>query len=169
MTRKTSSYARKRREPDRDRCLDSITAGRMNNTRFKPAELARMLGPLQRSLASARAGACSYDDLVNLSTAMHKGRAIDDAGIYRGLRDRLDAANTVLVAIEQRAMARGTWCAPTLYGPEITVLDDLVWSYRVMLLEVTYAEFLRAERLAIARVATDGGRVIHAEKHESTA
>jgi len=169
MTRKTSAYARKRRQPDRDRCLDSITAARMNNTRFKPAELDRLLGPAQRALASARAGTCSYDDLVNLSTAMHKGRAIDDAGIYRGLRDRLDAADNVLLAIEQRAMVSGTWCAPTLYGREITVLDDLVWAYRVMLLEVTYAEFLRAERLAIARVATDGGRVIHVEKQEVNA
>lgn len=169
MTRKTSSYARKRRQPDRDRCLDSITAARMNNTRFRPVELAKLLSPLLIALANARAGACSYDDLVNLSTAMHKGRAIDDAGIYRGLRDRLDAADSVLLAIETRAMVSGTWCAPTLYGPEITVLDDLVWAYRVMLMEVTYAEFLRAERLAIARVATDGGRVIHVEKQEVNA
>lgn len=169
MSRKTSAYSRKRRQPDRDRCLDSITAARMNNTRFKPAELEKLLSPLRRALASARAGACSYDDLVNFSTAMHKGRAIDDAGIYRGLRDRLDAADAVLMAIEARALASGTWCAPTLYGPEISVLDDLVWAYRVMLLEVTYAEFLRAERLAIARVATEGGQVIHVEKQESTA
>lgn len=160
MSRKTSAYSRKRRQPDRDRCLDSITAARMNNTRLKPAELEKLLSPLRRALASARAGACSYDDLVNFSTAMHKGRAIEDTGVYRGLRTIIDGVEPVLDAIQARAQANGVWRAPTLYGPEILALDDLVWAYRVMLLEVTYAEFVRADRLAVARVATQGGQII---------
>lgn len=161
MSRKTSAYARRLRRPEAPERLDSITAGRRNVTRLSPHELDKLLGPAQRAVVSARTGAATFDDLVHLSTAMHKARAIDDAGIYRGLRALVDAAEPVLFAIEARARASGTWCPPTLYSAEILALDDLVWAYRLMLLEVTYAEFVRAERLAVARVATVGGQVIH--------
>lgn len=160
MSRKTTAYSRKRLHPDARQPLDSITAARLNGTRLTSDELEKLIGPARRALANARVGAASFDDLVHLSTAMHKARAIDDTGVYRGLRKMVDAVAPVLDAIQARAQVSETWRAPTLYGHEITALDDLLWAYRVMLLEVTYAEFVRAERLAVARVATEGGQVI---------
>lgn len=160
MSRKKTLYARKRLHPEAREKSDGITTARMNVTRLKPAELEMMLEPLRRALASARTGSATFQDFVQLTSAMHKARAIDDAGIYRGLRSMLDTVEPVLDAIGERAQVTGTWCGPTLYGPEITALDDLVWAYRLMLLEVTYAEFHRAERLAIARVASEGGQVV---------
>lgn len=165
MSRKTTAYGRRQA---RER-LDSISASRMNGTRLTQHELDKVLLPAQQALHRARTGAATYGDVVQLSTAMHKARAIDDAGIYRGLRTYVDAVEPVLCAIEDRANAGGAWCSPTLYAGEITALDDLVWAYRLMLLEVTYAEFVRAERKAVARVATAGGTVIHVHPKEATA
>lgn len=161
MSRKTTVYARKRRLAQGRERTDSITATRMNATRLTSAELERLLAPIQQGFERARAGQCSRDDYVALCTAMHKARAIEDMRIFRGLSPMIDAAEEPLRAIEQRALASGAWRAPTLYAAEITVLDDLVFAYRTMLLEVTYAEFVRADHLAVARVASAGGEVHH--------
>lgn len=161
MSRKTSTYARKRRLASAHPRTDSISAARMNVTRLTAAELEKIHGPVLKALVQARAGALTREGWVFLCTGVHKATAIDDAGVYRGLRSMIDAADATLGAIEARASSRGTWCSPTLYATEIRALDDLVWAYRTMLLEVTYAEFVRAERLAIARVASAGGEVLH--------
>jgi hypothetical protein len=160
MNRKTSLYARKRLHPEARERSDGITTARMNTTRLSPAELEHILVPLQGAVASARTASATYEQFVQLNTAMHKARAIDDSGVFRGLRTMVDGAEETLNAIGSRAQASGTWLAPTLYGHEMVALDDLAWAYRLMLLEVTYAEFHRAERLAIARVASSGGRLI---------
>jgi len=167
VTRKTTTYARKRRLAVGRERMDGITATSMHTTRLTAPELERLLRPIQLGLARAREGRCSHEDYVSLCTAMHKARAIDDMRIFRGLRAMIDAAEQPLRNLEQRALASGTWCAPTLYAAEITALDDLVFAYRTMVLEVTYAEFVRADSLAVARVASAGGEVLYpnAEVH----
>lgn len=161
MSRKTSTYARKRRFAGAHERLDPITVSRLNGTRLTADELDKIHGPIRQAFVQARRGAMTREDWVFLCTGVHKAMAIDDAGIFRGLRSMIDAADEALHAIGERASADGPWRPPTLYAPEIRVLDDLVWAYRTMLLEVTYAEFVRAERLAIARVASAGGEVLH--------
>ncbi len=168
MSRKSSLYARKRLHPEARERSDGITTARMNTTRLSPAELEHILVPLQGAVASARTASATYEQFVQLTTAVHKARAIDDSGVVRGLRTMVDGAEEALNAIGSRAQASGTWSAPTLYGHEMVALDDLAWAYRLMLLEVTYSEFHRAEQLAIARVKSAGGKAISKPQASTT-
>lgn len=162
MSRKTTSYARKRRLASAHQRTDSISAARMNVTRLTADEIEKIHGPVRNAFLQARVGQLTYDGWVFLCTGVHKAKAIDDSGVFRGLLPMIEAASAALDAIHARATpGSSTWSAPTLYAGEIAALSDLVWAYRTMLFEVTYAEFVRAERLAIARVASAGGEVLH--------
>ena len=109
------------------------------------------------AMKAARQGQISYNDLLALSSALHKGVAIEDARvIIRGFAHIYQRAEAALKAIEARCTTTGRWVPGALYGPEITALDELVWVYREALKVCTYGEFYRRQAVALARTASSG-------------
>ena len=170
MTRKTTTYARKRSLQQlpghaRGQVLqmikgDGITVNNLRNTPFSPEELEKLMREPTEALQVARQGRITYDALLSLSSAMHKGVAIEDARtIIRGFAEIYQQANAALAAIEARCTTTGRWVASPLYGPELTALDDLLWAYRKALEVCTYGEFYRAQALACSRTASQGQQV----------
>jgi hypothetical protein len=164
MSRKTTSYATKRglHRTDKSRKPKSlkgngIAANNLHNTPFTQAELDWLLHEPREALAAARTGRISYNDLVSLSSAMHKGIAIEDARtIIRGFAPIYQRANAVISAIEARCSTTGRWVPGALYGPELAALDDLLFAYREALKVCTYGEFYRRQAVALARTASRG-------------
>jgi hypothetical protein len=146
------------------RRADGISTARMHNTRLTPAEVARIMQPCQAALQAMRTASATYHQWVVLCTAGHVAEAIEDGGIIRGQREIISDANTALDAIGQRAgVTPDRWAPPTLRGPELQALADLVAAHSRQVRELTYGEYTRATDLAVARVATDGGQVFRME------
>lgn len=143
---------------------DGISIARIFNSRLTPAERSRIMQPCQQALAAMRTASANYHQWVVLCTAGHVAEAIEDGGLIRGQREIIDQANATLDAIGQRAgRTEPTWKPPTLRGPELLALADLIAAHSRQVHELTYGEYTRAADLAVARVATDGGQVFRME------
>jgi hypothetical protein len=165
--KKTSAYARKRglhQLPSQARTQvlqaikgTGITVNNLRNTPLKPAEVDKLTQEATEAMEAARKGRISYNDWVSLSSIMHKGVAIEDAGnIITGLRPVYDTAQAAIAAIEARCTTTGRWVPSALYGPELTALDDLLWAYRKALEVCTYGEFYKRQAVACSRTASQG-------------
>lgn len=157
--KKTTKHGRKLRLGLATPRMASTQAASMHITRFTPAEIEKLVGHCRQGLEQARQGLATYDHFVSLTTAVHKGLAIEAVRIVVGYKPFYLRANDALEAIERRATTTGRWVPPTLYAAEITALDWLIWAYGKSLEELTYAEFLRIENLAIGRCTSTGGPV----------
>jgi len=167
MTRKTSAYARRRglnQVPSHARAQvlasikgTSIEVNNLRNTPLSPAEVDTLTKEATEALEAARLGRISYNDLVSLSSIMHKGVAIEDAGnIITGLRHFYDAAKDAIDAIETRCTATGQWVPSALYSHELTALRELLHYYREALAVCTYGEFYKRQAVACSRTASQG-------------
>ena len=157
--KKTTKHGRKLRLGIATPRMASTKAASMHITRFTPAEREKLIGHCRHGLEQARKGLATYDDFTSISTAAHKGLAIEAVRIVVGFKPIYLRAQDVLDAIQSRATTTGRWVPTTLYAAEITALDDLIWAYGKALEELTYAEFNRIEKLAIGRATTTGGQV----------
>lgn len=164
MGKKTTRYARKRAMGHTVNRSDGITITRMNNTRLKPAEIARIMVPCKTALQALREGRVTYSQWVVLCTAAHVATAIEDGGIIRGQREIITDAEHALDAIGQRCgNTAEAWKARACTGPELTALADLVAAHSRQVHELTYGEYTEAADKAVARVATRGGQVFRME------
>ena len=168
MTRKTSTYARKRRHtPGRP---DTLAVVNMHNTRLRAGEIERILAPCRRALAALMQGVASYHQWVVLCTAGHVAEAIEDSRIIAGQRDIIQAANDALDAIGERAgRTEEDWRPVTCRGSELLALQDLVSAHSRQVRELTYGEYTRCADLAVRRVASMRGMVFRMELSESAA
>lgn len=157
MTRKTTTYARKRAQGRTPQRGNGLQTNNLHNTLFTPAEIDTLMREPRQALEAARAGRISYNDLVSLSSAMHKGRAIEDCRvIIRGFARIYDRASAAIASIEDRCTTTGRWVPSALYGAEITRLDDLLFAYQETLKVCTYGEFYRRQAVACSRTASQG-------------
>lgn len=133
-------------------------------TRLTPAERQIKLGPPKEALARLRTKTATLADYLELCTAVHNAMAIEDSGVITGQREIIDQAYAALNDIGERAgpvdFDAGTWSPPTCYALELQALDDLWHAYSRQLHEVTYSEFVAAERKALSRVGSGGGLVV---------
>lgn len=167
MSRKTTAYARQRGLHRAGQHIDprtlkgnGITANNLRNTLLTSAEQDHLLREPRAALETARKGCISYNDLVSLSSAMHKGIAIEDErNIIRGLRPMYDRAHTAINAIEARCTQTGRWVPSALYGHELTALDDLLFAYAQALAVCTYGEFYKCQSVAERRTISNGMQV----------
>lgn len=168
--KKTTAYARKRGLHRAGQHIDprtlkgnGVTVNNLRNTPLTPAEIDWLLHEPKEGLEAARKGCITYNDLVSLSSAMHKGIAIEDARtIIRGLRPIYDRANDAIAAIETRCTKTGRWVPSALYGHELSALDDLLFAYTEALKVCTYGEFFRCQEVALQRTASRGLKVFTA-------
>jgi len=157
MTRKTSTYARKRAQGRTPRRGNGLQTNNLLNTPLTPAEIDTLMREPRKAMEAARAGRITYNDLVSLSSAMHKGRAIEDARvIIRGFAHFYDRSSAAIASIEARCTTTGRWVPSALYGPELTQLDDLLFAYKEALKVCTYGEFYRRQAVACSRTASQG-------------
>jgi len=165
--KKTSAYARKRglhQLPSyaRTQVLQSIKGtgievNNLRNTPLTPQEVDRLTQEATDALEAARLGRISYNDLVSLSSAMHKGIAIEDAGnIITGLGFFYEQAGKAIAAIEARCTTTGKWVPSALYSHELTALRKLLHYYREALAVCTYGEFYKRQAVACSRTASQG-------------
>lgn len=164
MGKKTTRYARKRNQGHTHQRSDGITIARMHNTRLTPAEIQRIMAPCNAALAALRQAQGTHTQWVVLCTACHVAMAIEDGGVITGQREIITDAEQVLDAIGARCgNTAAAWKPKACTGPELTALADLVAAHSRQVHELTYGEYTRQFDLAVARVATDGGLVFHAE------
>lgn len=170
MSRKTSRYARSRGltklAPEqryaatlarKGNCLEHFNR---SATLFTAEEIDMLMADPRRAYEAMRTGIGTYNDLVGLSSALHKGIAIEDARIIvRGFAPIYEAAEVALRAIEKRGTRTGKWIPTALYAHELRALDDLLWAYEQALRVCTYQEFYDRQAVALARVASAGQKV----------
>jgi len=167
MSRKQTPYARSRglaRVAPQDRWAtvqalkgNGLQTNNLRNTPFTDAEISHLLADPQAAWEAMRTGRGTYSHLVSLSSAMHKGVAIEDARvIIRGFASIYTQAYTAIKAIEARATRSGRWVPTALYAAELTALDDLLFAYEQALRVCTYGEFYDCQAVAVARTASDG-------------
>ena len=168
MTRKTSTYARKRRHtPTRP---DTLAVVNMHNTRLTPGEIERILVPCRRALSALMQGVATYNQWVVMCTAGHVAQAIEDSRIISGQREIVEAANNALDAIGDRAgRTENDWRPVTCHGHELLALQDLVHAHSRQVHELTYGEYTRCADLATQRVESVRGTVFRMELSESAA
>jgi hypothetical protein len=160
MTRKTSTYARRRTT----RRADGISTTRMFNTRLTPQETARILVPCKAALAAMQKGQASFSQWLVLCTAVHVAQAIEDCGVIKGQADMIQQARAALEDIGERAAGPGaSWTPPTCYGQELAALQDLVNAHSRQVHELIYGEYTAATRLAESRVLSIGGGAFRIE------
>lgn len=136
-----------------------IAAINKNNTPLNEAEIDRLMTMTREALRLAKVGQLDYSHWVQLNSCVFIGYAIEDCRAVKGLEPMYKLGHAALLAIESRATSGGQWVAGALYGPEISALDDLVWAYEQACRLLTYGEFYKAERLAMARTRSSGQRV----------
>lgn len=164
MTKKTTRYARKRAQGHTYQRSDGITIARMHNTRLTKAEIQRIMVPCRAAVAALRQAQGNYNQWVALCTACHVAMAIEDSGVITGQREIITDAEHALDAIGNRCGGTAAaWKPRACTGPELTALADLVTAHSRQVHELTYGEYTRQFNLAVARVATEGGLVFHAE------
>lgn len=170
MGKKTTRYARSRgltRMLPEERRLatlarkgDGLRTNNLRNTPFTEDELQQLLREPRQAQQAMREGRGTYNDLVSLSSAMHKGIAIEDARvIVRGFAPIYEAAEQALQAIQDRATRTGRWVPTALYAAELTAIDDLLFAYEQALRICTYGEFYDRQAVALARTASAGQQV----------
>jgi hypothetical protein len=168
MNQKTSAYARSRGltrvAPQLRRVAvkalqgnNGLTRHNEVNTLFTEAEIQMLLRDPRAAHEAMRTGRGTYNDLVSISSALHKGVAIEDARvIVRGFEPIYTAAESALRTIEARATRTGRWVPTALYAAEINAIDDLLFAYEQALRVCTYGEFYQRQAVALARTASNG-------------
>jgi hypothetical protein len=143
---------------------DGIAVARMYNTRLTSAEIERIMAPCRQALAAFRAAVGSFEQWVVLNTVAHVATAIEDGGVIRRQRAIIEQADAALDAIGGRCgNAEHLWHPGACYAHELNALADLIAAHSRQVHELTYGEYTRATDKAIARVASDGGRVFRME------
>lgn len=132
------------------------------STRFTKAELEHLLKPVRHALVVIRSGAATELDWMHLASVTAIALSIEHYGVVRGLKAPLDEADKVLAEIRLRAMRKGSWQPPVLYGHEITAIADLVRFHTYQAETLSAGEYRRAWQHASAEVTRVGGRHIRA-------
>jgi hypothetical protein len=163
MTKKSTAYGRRRaRLISAGHVLkkDGLTMAQVNNTRLSPLEIERVMNPCKTALQALREARATYEQWVALCTARHVGNAIEDSGIVRGQRIIFDLGKAALDSISDRCGTRqDQWTHGACTGPELSALADMVSAHSRQVHELTYGEYTRAAKKAVARVASDGGQI----------
>lgn len=165
MTRKTTAYARKRRQAARSASImDSISAGQKFISRLTADERQRVLRRLPGVRDRLLKAAYTFADFVDLSTAKHRCQAANDIHLVRDLQGLLQQAHAVLeqLGTDAEPVPR-QWAPRALRAAELQTLHDLVTLYTTVVNEVTYAEWVRIDQLAVARVRSVRGEVYEGE------
>jgi len=129
---------------------------------FTRAELARIEAQLRGHFDALRAGHGTRHHFAGVSTFVELGLAIESQGVVRGLRDRFQAAERLLLQLKGTAERQGAaaWANPILTGPQIAMLDELVDLHLFQLKQLSYGEYQAAWRLMVGRVTSSGGEVL---------
>ena len=157
MSGKTKPRTRRRVWP----LLDPVRVALNNATALTPEEKARLLTPPKNAYEALRRGQCTEDQWVELAHCCQVAICIEDGGIVKGLRDRLNAADQTLGDIYARATAQpGTpWRAPTLYARELDTVQTMLTAFEFQTGQLSAQEYRAAVNLAIAHQRQRGGEL----------
>lgn len=160
MGKKTTAYARNKAHGRVAVRNSGICIANMNNSLLNAKEVERIIKPCKTALQALREARATYNQWVCLCTAVHVAEAIDDGGIVRGQMAIIEEADEALHAIGERCGKTSyEWAPRPCTGLELGSLADLVSAHSRQIHELTYREYTVAVDLAVARVATDGGKV----------
>ena len=150
------------RKPRQQRWVarDPLALAKNTATRLTPAEMSTMIEPLRAAATALREGVATEWEWAIVVSAVNVAQAIDKLGIVRGLSEHLLCGELALRAIQQRAMATGTWSATSLYYQEIDHLDTAVDLHEFQIHQLSYGEYHNALRQAEAEIRSTGGIVV---------
>jgi len=157
MSGKTKPRTRRRVWP----LLNPLRVALNNATALTAAEKERLHAPPKAAFEALRKGQCSEAQWVELCNCHLIAKAIEDGGIVKGLRERLNAADSALGAIYIRATAQpgNTWRAPTLYAQEIDAVKTLLTAFEFQTGQLSAQEYRAAVNLATAHHRQRGGEI----------
>lgn len=145
----------KRRVPS----LDTMSLATKQAGALTPGEVAAIVNPSRQALAALRQGTSVADDYSLLAGVLTASIGIERKGVVKGFSEVIFAASDALKALVERAMESGEWRPPTLYGHEITAVDDLLHWHEYQLKHLSYAEYHAALRSVNEELKRDGVEV----------
>lgn len=152
---------RKPRQPRWPAHCNTIATATLRATLLTQPEIDVILEPITEAHKALREGVATEENWDNASSAINVALAIQSQRVVRCAGDHLQLADQALAAIKQRARSGGTWKATQLDFEELDVLKDAFLIHDYQLRQLSAGEFHRAVRLAIGRINSAGGRVIH--------
>lgn len=130
-------------------------------TRHTAAELEQILAPIRAAHQALREGVASELQWTVLDSSVAIGRAIEDLGVVRGLREHMRAADQALDGIRKRAMASGEWKPTALYYQELDDVAEWIRLHAYQLEQLSAGELKQAHQLTGRRAASAGIRVVN--------
>ena len=124
------------------------------------ADLVITLQPLQAAFKALREGVATEWQWAQLASAINGAMAVEKQGVVKGVHAHLHAAELALQAIQQRAMATGTWQPTALYYQELDDISTAVNLHKYQLSQLSYGEVKAAANYAEAEVRSTGGQVM---------
>jgi len=131
-------------------------------SRLTQAERAGVLQPARNGYAALRQGVATELDWAGCCSAVAVALAIDAQGVVKGLQGHLRAADQALHAIQQRAMASGTWQPTALYFDEMAAISEAIDLHDFQLQQLSLSELDAAIRRAERQILAQGGRAFAA-------
>lgn len=122
-------------------------------------EIKTLLQHLHAAAKAMRLGSATQLQHGLLSGHIDVMLAVEDKGVVHGLRDIIHTADMALRHTRQRALASGTWQAPTLYPAEIVAIDEFARLHHWQIRHLTWAEYERATARATGQITSAGGIV----------
>lgn len=130
------------------------------STRHTAAELEQILQPLRDAHKALREGVATELQWTVLDSSVAIGRAIEDLGVVRGLREHIRTTEQALEGIRKRAMASGAWKPTALYYQELDDVAEWVRLHAYQLEQLSAGELKQAHQLTGKRAASAGIRVV---------
>lgn len=130
-------------------------------TRHTAEELEQILEPIRAAHKALREGVASELQWTVLDSSLAIGRAIEDLGVVRGLREHIRVADVALEGIRKRAMASGNWKPTALYYQELDDVAEWIRLHAYQLEQLSAGELKQAHQLTGRRAAAAGVRVVN--------
>jgi hypothetical protein len=145
----------------------TIDVARQRATRLTEAEIAETTAPHRLAAKRLREGVATEQEHNFFLTMVFISLAIEESGLIRGMRLHLEAAQTALQAIAERARASGTWHQDALDFAELEAIDTALWLHTEQLRHLAWIELHNITRKFLARHQSAGGQVEHITLQEA--
>lgn len=131
--------------------LPLLERARRRVARLTQTEIDAIMRAAHQCMAALRQGRATEDHHNVVHTVVAIAEVIEHQGVITGLAQYWQAADAALQAIRARAMAGGTWDAPTLSWGELGAIDEALELHAWQLRQLSAGELHRAAKLLIAR------------------
>jgi hypothetical protein len=153
-----------RRRPRRPRwtpAVNTLAIAASRASKLSHEQLEGILQPLHEAHKALREGVATRTQWAIAASAVEVALGIEKQGVVRGLREHLKTAEQCLHAVQLRALATGSWKAPTHYFYELESIAEAVRLHTYQLEQLSEGEVRTVIRRAVAEISSAGGEIIH--------